>query len=552
MLGGGPKPAWMSRVPTPVLRAPERTSASSSSSEASQLAELVAFISQPEIADDAGKLLSPLTELRKLLSVSSRPPIQQVLDLGGLQPVCALLRSESAAVQLQAAWILTNITSGSSAHAAAVLESDALAAVYAAMQSPAIPDRSDLCSQLLWILGNIAGDTDSSIRDKLLEAEVVGHIGQLFAQIPGFSWDTHGRTEVLRTLTWLMSSLCGGSPAPKLDEVDCAFDYFAQVVTGTDDAQMSSEALWGLHHLLAGAPTEEDAIARALRMLSAGFGEGETAPPNVPHPVMAQVAGSLGTRGARGSATVSPATKILGFLTKTGHPQVLEMVCSAGAPKALGGVLSDSSCGDDLRLEAAAALANIASSQQVQKLLDESAIFKALASSVERAPSIQVRQACCLAVANLAKHGAPVLARRDCKEVLRLLSVSLTSATDAALQQALLDSLDAVLCYAAEQAPLKALKGLSEKPLSETAEAIGLVDTLEELQHAEAEDVYRKAVSLLERFFGANAENRPPQSGACPMQVCKSPLPNSHIMSNSPMTSIMDGSPARPGYRFGA
>jgi len=228
------------------------------------------------------------------------------------------------------------------------------------------------------------------------------------------------------------------------------------------------------------------------------------------------------------------------------------MVCSAGAPKALGGVLSDSSCGDDLRLEAAAALANIAYSQQVQKLLDEPAIFKALASGVERAASIQVRQACCLAVANLAKHGAPVLARRDCKEVLRLLSASLTSATDAALKQALLDSLDAVLCYAAEQAPLKALKGLSEKPLSETAEAIGLVDTLEELQHAEAEDVYRKAVSLLERFFGANAENRPPQSGACPMQVCKSPLPNSHILSNSPMTSIMDGSPARPGYRFGA
>jgi hypothetical protein len=27
----------------------------------------------------------------------------------------------------------------------------------------------------------------------------------------------------------LMSCLCGGRPAPKLEEVDCAFDYFAQV-----------------------------------------------------------------------------------------------------------------------------------------------------------------------------------------------------------------------------------------------------------------------------------------------------------------------------------
>lgn len=504
------------------------------------------MVSLPGAASDPGRLLAPLTELRKVLSCQLGPPIQQVLDLGGLPAVLSLLTAESGAVQLQAAWVVTNVASGSSSHAAAVIEAGGLPAIFSALQSPAVPERAELCTQLLWVLGNIAGDKDSRLRDKLLEAEVVGHIGQLFAQIPGFTWDTYGRTQVLRTLTWLMSCLCGGLPAPKLEEVDCAFDYFAQVITGTDDVEMLSEALWGLHHLLDGAPSKEDADARIVRMLSAGFGPGEAPPPNAPHPVIAQVASALGSFGNRKIPTAAPAMKILGALLSTTNSETMDLVLAAGTLKALGRLLADTQSTPRLRQDAAAALAAVAAGPRVQKLLDEPGTYKSLQGALERGPTPEVRRECAWALANLARQGSPVLSRTDCKEFLRLLSLALKATADNALQRVILEGVEAVLRHSAKQAGFKCL---GDHPLAEAAETFGLLETLEELQHSESERTYRKAVQLLASFFGGDGENKPPEEPITPAAgqrlVTGYKSPTAH-------SSICGGSPVRPGYKFGA
>lgn len=554
----GPRPAWMTSVPTPFTRAACATGSENerprptqggccSSSETGRLAELVKMVIQPSTASDPARLLALLTELRKAVSTQIGPQIQQVLDLGALSPILSLLSAESAAIQLQAAWIVTNVAAGCSAHAAAVIEAGGLQCVFAALESPALPDRADLCSQLLWILGNMAGDEDSSLRDRLLQAEVVGHIGKLYAQIPGFAWDEYGRTQVLRTLTWLMSCLCGGRPAPKLEEVDCAFDYFAQVVTGTDDMEMSSEALWGLHHLLDGASTKEDADARVARMLSAGFGPGEAAPPNAPHPVVAQIANSLGSPGNRRIPTVAPAMKILGVLIRTSNSETMHLVLAAGTLKGLGRVLADSQSDARHRQASATALSVVAAGTWVQKLIDDRATYKALQGALERSPTPEVRRECAWAIGNMARQGAPVLSRMDCKELLRLLSVALGIAADSALQLVLLDGVEAVLRHSANQSNSKRI---AENPLQEAAEAFGLIEKLEELQHAESEGIYRRSVLLLENFFGADGENEPPT------QVPKSPSAGQHRLADcrspSGAHSAIYGSPARPGYQFGA
>lgn len=196
-------------------------------------ARVVAFIDavsgQHELHGDRGSLLSALTELQQVLSTTTRPPIQQVIDLGGLVPLMQLLADSSSAVQLQAAWALTNMASGSSAQTSALIEAGVVQALFKALLSHAVAHRADFCNQVLWALGNIAGDGDVGLRDHLLAAGVVEVLGQLFKQVPGFSWNMHERTQVLQTFTWLMSCLCAGHPAPPLEEMDCAFDYFSQV-----------------------------------------------------------------------------------------------------------------------------------------------------------------------------------------------------------------------------------------------------------------------------------------------------------------------------------
>jgi len=543
----GPKPAWMIGVPTPITRAlagaeNQRPGAGKADVEAARMADLVATVAQLADSTDSSRLFAPLAALRKELSTQTAPPIQQVLDLGGLPTLLALINNQSSAIQLEAAWAITNIAGGSSEHATAVIEAGGLPVVFTALESPAVPERADLCSQLLWVLGNMAADDDVRLRDRLLEAEVVGHIGKLFAQVPGFAWDTHGRTQVLRTLTWLMSCLCAGRPAPDLAEVDCAFDYFAQVVTGTDDVEMLSEALWGLHHLLDGAASEEDSDARVARALAAGFGPGEAAPPNVPHPVIDRVVASLGQASGKRSQTAVPAVKILGALVSTSKPEFTDIVIATGAVKALRRVLADTNSTAQIREQAAWVLANIAagSPAQVQKLLDDQGAFNALKAGLERGPTKEVRSECAWAVANMTRQGAAVLSRMDSRELLRLLTVALAAATDAALQAALLDAAEAILGQAAS----KGLK--AENPLVEVAEGYGFLDTLEELQRSETDCIYHKAAHMLETIFGVDNENQTPITPSAGQR----PAAN-----KSPATTpcgILGGSPVRPGYMFGA
>merc|ERR1712194_931939 len=105
--------------------------------------------------------------------------------------------------------------------------------------------------------------------------------------MPGFSWDAQARCSILRVMTWLMSSLCRGSPAPPMQEVECCFDYFVQVVCFSDDAQMCADSLWGLCYLLEGAPDQEDGCRRAKRLLSTGFPTEEATP--MEHPLLTKV-----------------------------------------------------------------------------------------------------------------------------------------------------------------------------------------------------------------------------------------------------------------------
>jgi len=525
-------------VPTPMAKVlssagtendPRLANGCGVSSESGRLAELVAAVQQPDAASNPGKLLPHLTELRKVLSTELAPPIDKVLALGALPPLLSLLNVDSAAIQLEAAWAVTQIAGGSSQDATVVLEAGCLPAVFTALQSPSVPERADLCSQLLWVLGNIAGDADVHLRDRLLDAEVVGHLGLLYSQIPGFSWSTHGRTQVLRTLTWLMSCLCGGRPAPKLQEVDCAFDYFAQVVTGTDDTEMLSEALWGLYHLLDGATSEEDADARVARMLSAGFGEGEGPPENELHPVVVQVVSCLSARSDRISA-VDPAMKILGALVSASDDHCTDLVIAAGALKALRCILADVKSPAQRRENAAWTLSNIAAGccEQAQNVLDESGVYEALCAALERGTTQEVRRECAWAVANLAKQGTPILSRVDCRELLRLLTVALSVTIDTTLQRGLLEAAEAVLDQTGS-------RGLANKQLVRTAKSLGFVDVLEELQHSESDSIYRKAAHLIEQFL----TDEPRKDSAC----------KSFATANS---GICGGGPIHAGYLFGA
>lgn len=512
---------------------------------ASRIGELVSAV-RAAVAMPGGHALKTMSDLRRELSIHTNPPIQEAIDQGALTPIVAYLGSAaSAAVQLEAAWAITNIASGASTHVAALVDAGAAEAIYRVLASKEVGERSDLCDQCLWALGNIAGDADVRMRDQLIQSGVIGHLAQFFEHLPSFPWSIPERMQVLQTLSWLMSSLCRGKPAPPLEEVDCAFDFFAQVIGCTDDAKMLSEALWGQCYLLEGAVDDQDLCQRAARILSAGFAPGEVPCAPTPHPVLLKVVGCTRRAGDPLNPLPIPAVRLLSTVVSSTAEHVTDAVIAAGASKAFCDLLCDGLAPVEVRRIAAWALSNIAagSASHAQKLIDTSGVWGALCDGVRKGSAHSIKSECTWAIANLAKRGPTTLGRVDSKKILEMVTIALKVESDPDLHRALLDAAEVVLCYGDGQV---ATKGHKEHPFLAHAEACGFVDELESLQHAEQAVIYLKARRILEGWFteSENCENEPPRAKGHKDKSAQKAFSASVIMQSSP---------TRPqAYKFGA
>lgn len=517
--GAGQFPGSLFRVPTPfsnLAQAPEATTdarfASTSSTASEGLAARLAAIRCP--ATEAPVLLKALTELRTELSAQSNPPIQAVIDLGGIEALVQRLGDGcSAAAQLEATWALTNIACGTAAHTSALVDGGAIEALFGVLTSAELALRPELCDQVLWALGNVAGE-GVAFRDRLLSAGIVGVLGQLYLQVPTFQWHLHFLNQVLRTLTWLLSSLCRGSPAPPVEEVDCCYDFFAQVLLGTEDAQMLGEALWGLLYLLEGASGAAgqagEEAASGARLLSAGFAEGETPP--TPHPVVVRIVecAKLGVSG--GNPMSVPALRLLGQMVSMPAPALTDAAVAAGAPQALLGAMEDRRVPLQVRRDAAWALQNIAAGTeaQVHHLLSGEGVWSSLARAIHN-DTLEVSRECAWAVVNIVKGGSG-FSRTDGGQVLPLVITALRteqlrerSKRDVALQSGLLDALEVAL---------------EQRGHDQGAQDAGVFDVLEAVAQSDQENVKAKASQLLQAYFGADQENEPPRrAGSSPQKA---------------------------------
>lgn len=177
------------------------------------------------VGGEQGQWLAATRRLRVLLMRSSGSPIQEVIDVPAV--LDRIIKFTSVAdmpeLQLEAAWILTNLSAGTTAQTAAVVEAGAVPYLATLLTSP----NDEVCAQSLWALGNVAGDSPDS-RDLLLSSpDMVRYMVDKVATTQDLS--------VLRNGSWALSNLCLGTEPPPWQTIKVMLPLMAQLLFGPDE-----------------------------------------------------------------------------------------------------------------------------------------------------------------------------------------------------------------------------------------------------------------------------------------------------------------------------
>jgi len=343
------------------------------------------------------------------------------------------------------------------------------------LQSPS----DDVREQAVWALGNIAGDSPKC-RDLVLGA---GALAPLLGQL-----NERSKMTMLRNATWTLSNFCRGKPQPDFMHVRPALPALAQLVQSNDE-EVLTDACWALSYLSDGPNDKIQAV------------------------IDAGVVRRLIELLMHSAATVLiPALRTVGNIV-TGDDLQTQVVINCAALPCLLRLLTEPHK-KSIKKEACWTISNITAGNkdQIQGIIDAQIVppLIALLSSAE----FDIKKEAAWALSNATSGGTHpqirYLVQCGCIKPL----CDLLTCSDAKIVTVALEGLENILKVGAcdrneNNSTVNAFAAFVD-------EAEGL-EKIEQLQNHSNNDIYEKAVKLMETYFGLEEEedqNLAPQMDA--------------------------------------
>ncbi|VAH26172.1 unnamed protein product [Triticum turgidum subsp. durum] len=187
-------------------------------------------------SDDTATQLEATVQFRKLLSDGKNSTMIKIIRADVLPRFAEFLsRQRPPQLQMEAAWVLTNIAA--SDYTLLVAECGAVPRLVELLESP----DANIRHQATWALGNIAADMPSC-RETVLDH---GAVTPLLAQ-----FKEGMKVSVLRTATWALSNLCFGK-LPAEVQVKPILEIISLLIHSADE-KILADACWALYYICDG------------------------------------------------------------------------------------------------------------------------------------------------------------------------------------------------------------------------------------------------------------------------------------------------------------